>query len=156
MRNRRHNVSPFEDEDSPGLRGMVMSVLASPVYAASLLATVLRMPAKFVVTAKDEASTRDSLRAFWRHLIWALLLVGAIVVAFQEGYANVDVLMWPALALLITLAPMVLSWLDAKPVAVAPEVPAPRAEVDLDPETELLPGPETGALPARPDMERVS
>jgi vacuolar-type H+-ATPase subunit I/STV1 len=118
---------------------------------------VLRLPAKFVVTAKNSASTRDSTGAFWRHLVWALLLVGAISVAFGEGYANVDVLMWPALALLITLAPIVLSWLDAKPLASdGIEVPAPRAEVDLDPVTEILPGPETGTMPAQTDLESVA
>lgn len=142
VRNRRHNVSPFEDEDSPGLRGMVMSVLASPIYAASLLATVLRMPARFVVTAKDAASTRDSLRAFWRHLIWALLLVGAIVVAFCEGYANVDVLMWPVFALLITITPLLVSWLESAPEAVEPapagtDVPSPHSEVRPDPVAEI-------------------
>ena len=131
LRNRRHNVSPFEDEDSPGLRGMVMSVLTAPIYAASLIATLLRRPARFVVTAKDSASTRDSLWAFWRHLSWALLLVVAISAAFVQGYANLDVLMWPALALLISLAPLVLSWLE-QPVApgpqlpTGPQIPAPR------------------------------
>lgn len=152
VRNRRHNVSPFEDEDSPGLRGMVMSVLAAPIYAASLIATVLRMPARFVVTAKDAASTRDSLRAFWRHLIWALILVGAITVAFREGYANIDVLMWPALALLITVAPIVLSWLDATPVAAAAE---PQPEVD--PEAALVTAePAVSAVPALAGLKRAS
>ena len=135
IRNRRHNVSPFEAEDSPGLRGMLMSVLTSPIYAASLISTILRLPARFVVTAKDAASNRDSLKVFWRHLIWTLLLAGAIATAFVQGYANVDVLMWPTLAVLITLAPMVLSWLD-RPDTVEPgdeaadpvAVPEPRAE----------------------------
>jgi cellulose synthase/poly-beta-1,6-N-acetylglucosamine synthase-like glycosyltransferase len=133
IRNRRHNVSPFEAEDSPGLRGMLMSVLTSPIYAASLISTVFRLPARFVVTAKDAASNRDSLKVFWRHLIWTVLLAGAITTAFAQGYAGVDVLMWPALALLITLAPMLLSWLEhperAEPdeEAVA-DVPEPRSE----------------------------
>ena len=153
VRNRRHNVSPFEDEGSPGLLGMVMSVLASPIYAASLIASVLRIPAKFVVTAKDAASTRDSLRAFWRHLIWALLLVGAITIAFREGYANIDVLMWPALALLIILAPIVLSWL-ASPPAPAP-APAVVPEVDV-PQQRAEPEPAVAAEPARAHLEPVS
>jgi cellulose synthase/poly-beta-1,6-N-acetylglucosamine synthase-like glycosyltransferase len=143
VRNRRHNVSPFDDEDSAGLRGMVMSVLTSPIYAASLIAAVLRRPARFVVTAKDSASTRDSLGAFWRHLAWALLLVAGITTAYVEGFANLDVLMWPALALLITLAPLAISWLE-QPVAEHAEhagstvptpaeagPPVPRSELDL-------------------------
>jgi hypothetical protein len=124
VRNRRHNVSPFEDEDSPGLRGMAMSVLAAPIYATALISTVFRRPARFVVTAKDAARNRDSLRVFSRHLAWAALLVVAISVAIAAGYANVDVLMWPALALLISVAPLALSWLDQ---------PAPAAEVEQQP-----------------------
>jgi cellulose synthase/poly-beta-1,6-N-acetylglucosamine synthase-like glycosyltransferase len=132
VRNRRHNVSPFEDEDSPGLRGMAMSVLAAPVYAGALLSTLFRRPARFVVTAKDAASTRDSLRVFWRHLAWAALLVVAITVAFVQGFANVDVLMWPALALMISLAPLALSWLDQPDVESTPPVAEPVAVAELE------------------------
>jgi cellulose synthase/poly-beta-1,6-N-acetylglucosamine synthase-like glycosyltransferase len=131
VRNRRHNVSPFEDGDSPGLRGMVMSVLTSPIYAASLLATVFRLPARFVVTPKNVATNRDSLRTFWRHLAWTALLVAAITAAFVQGYANLDVLMWPGLALLITITPLVLSWLDqpnAPPTIKETDVPVQRSE----------------------------
>ena len=54
-----------------------------------------------------------------------MLLVGAITVAFVQGFATLDVLMWPALALLITLAPLALSWLEEPP-------PAAEHAVDLD------------------------
>ena len=139
VRNRKFNVSPFEPDGSPGLRGMVMSVLTSPIYAAGMIATILRRPARFVVTPKAVASTTDTLWTFWRHLMWAGLIGGSIVAAFVLGYANFDVLMWPALALLITLTPMVLAWLD-KPEPKPGAVPAPRVELpaelayELDPE----------------------
>jgi cellulose synthase/poly-beta-1,6-N-acetylglucosamine synthase-like glycosyltransferase len=139
VRNRKYNVSPFEPDGSPGLRGMVMSVLTSPIYAAGMIATILRRPARFVVTPKAVASTTDTLWTFWRHLMWAGLIGGSIVAAFVLGYANFDVLMWPALALLITLTPMVLAWLD-KPETKPGAVPAPRVELpaelayELDPE----------------------
>lgn len=139
VRNRKFNVSPFEDAGSPGLRGMVMSVLTSPIYAAGMIATILRRPARFVVTPKAVASTTDTLWTFWRHLMWATLIGGSIGAAFYLGYANIDVLMWPSLALLITLTPMALAWLD-KPDASSrtvltrrPELPAELA-YDLDPE----------------------
>ena len=41
--NRRHNVSPHEDEGSAGLSGMLISALSAPIYAASLMAAVLRL-----------------------------------------------------------------------------------------------------------------
>ncbi|WP_232664345.1 glycosyltransferase family 2 protein [Pseudonocardia sp. TRM90224] len=112
VRNRRFNVSPFEEEGSPGLRGMLMSVLTAPIYASGLIATLLRRPARFVVTPKAVASSTDGIWTFSRHLLWAAILGGAIIAAFVQGYANVDVLMWPSLALLIALMPAMLCWLD--------------------------------------------
>ncbi|NMH95670.1 glycosyltransferase, partial [Pseudonocardia bannensis] len=112
VRNRRYNVSPYEQAGSPGLRGMAMSVLCAPIYASSLIATVLRRPAKFVVTPKSDAATQDRLVTFRRHLQWSVLLAAALIASVLLGYANVDVMMWPALALLISLAPVGLWLLD--------------------------------------------
>lgn len=113
IRNRRYNVSPYEAERSPGVRGMVMSVISAPIYASSLVATVLRRPAKFVVTPKSDAATRDRLITFRRHLQWTVLLAAALAGSVALGYANLDVMMWPAIALLVSLAPVVLWWLNA-------------------------------------------
>ncbi len=121
IRNRRYNVSPYEQEGSPGIRGMAMSVLSAPIYASSLIATILRRPAKFVVTPKSDARTRDRLITFRRHLQWAVVLAGALVASVWLGYASVEVMMWPALALVISLTPVAI-WLlesdhtDAPPV----------------------------------------
>ncbi|GAA2558008.1 glycosyltransferase family 2 protein [Pseudonocardia hydrocarbonoxydans] len=111
IRNRRYNVSPYEEENSPGVRGMAMSVISAPIYASSLIATMLRRPVKFVVTPKSDAATRDRLVTFRRHLQWSLLLGGALAASVVLGYANVDVMMWPALSLLISLTPVLLWWL---------------------------------------------
>ncbi|RZT87868.1 cellulose synthase/poly-beta-1,6-N-acetylglucosamine synthase-like glycosyltransferase [Pseudonocardia sediminis] len=110
LRNRRYNVSPYELEGSTGIRGMAMSVLSAPIYASSLWATILRRPAKFVVTPKAEAASPDRVVTFQRHLQWSVLLGLAILASFALGYANLDVLMWPALALLISLTPALI-WL---------------------------------------------
>jgi cellulose synthase/poly-beta-1,6-N-acetylglucosamine synthase-like glycosyltransferase len=138
VRNRRYNVSPFEEESSPGVRGMAMSVFTAPIYAAGFMATLLRRPAKFVVTPKHASSTSDSVWTFTRHLMWAGLLGAAIVAAFVQGHANVDVLMWPLLAVLVCLLPPLIAWLDspearaedaAALAAAAAPVPPPRAPV---------------------------
>ncbi|MFC5947902.1 glycosyltransferase family 2 protein [Pseudonocardia lutea] len=112
IRNRRYNVSPYEETGSAGLRGMAMSVLSAPIYASALTATVLRRPAKFVVTPKADASSPDRLRTFRRHLQWSALLAAALTASVVLGYANVDVMMWPAIALLVSLAPMALWQLE--------------------------------------------
>lgn len=110
IRNRRYNVSPYELDGSTGFRGMAMSVLCAPIFASSLVATVLRRPAKFVVTPKNSAASPDRPVTFRRHLQWSVLLIAAIGTSFAMGYANVDVLMWPVLALLISLTPFAI-WL---------------------------------------------
>jgi hypothetical protein len=120
IRNRRYNVSPYEQEGSPGIRGMAMSVLSAPIYASSLIATVLRRPARFVVTPKSDARTRDRLITFRRHLQWAVVLAGALTASVVLGYASVEVMMWPALALLISLTPVAIWLLESDRTDAAP------------------------------------
>lgn len=108
IRNRRHNVSPAELEGTSGLRGMLLTVLTSPMYAASLVATLLRRPARFIVTAKGASSSTDTWWTFRRHLQWALLLAGALVASLILGYATVESCLWPAVSLLVCLTPIVL------------------------------------------------
>lgn len=110
VRNRRHNVSPSEQEGSAGLAGMVMTVLTSPLYATAFLATLLRRPARFVVTAKGASSSTDSVFTFRRHLQWAVLFAAAMTASVVRGYATPQSCLWPGLALLICLVPPVL-WL---------------------------------------------
>ena len=131
LRNRRYNVSPYEAEGSSGIKGMLMSIFAAPIFAASLIATILRLPAKFVVTPKGLSSSADHILTFRRHLQWAALLIGAIVLAILQGYATPAVLLWPAVALAACLAPPVLCLverivgrqpaIDAAPPAVLPD-----------------------------------
>ena len=134
VRNRRHNVSPSEQEGSPGLVGMMMTVLTSPLYAASFLATLLRRPARFVVTAKGASTSTDSLLSFRRHLQWAVVFTVAIIASIIRGYATPQSCLWPGLALVICLVPVSL-WLTERRQsttvdAAAPDVPAPAQPVD--------------------------
>ncbi|GAA1745579.1 glycosyltransferase family 2 protein [Luedemannella helvata] len=105
---RRYNVSPYEVEGSTGLKGMLMSVISSPIYASQLIATILMRPARFVVTPKGTSRSRDTIWVFRRHLQWAALLAAALAVAFYLGHANFAVAVWPTVNLLICLAPLLL------------------------------------------------
>jgi hypothetical protein len=120
VRNRKHNVSPYEEDGSAGLRGMAMTVFAAPIYASAALAALLRRPARFVVTAKNSVAGRDSWWVFRLQGFWIALLGAAIVAAFLQGYATLDVLIWPFTAVLISLAPPLLSWLAAEDGAASP------------------------------------
>ncbi len=108
VRHRRYNVSPYETEGSLGLHGMVMSVLASPMYASSLIAALLRRPAKFVVTAKGASSSEDTVVTFRRHLLWAAILAGALIGSMELGYATPASFLWPAVSLLVCQIPVLL------------------------------------------------
>lgn len=122
VRNRKHNVSPYEEDGSAGLRGMAMTVFAAPIYASAALSTIVRRPARFVVTAKSSVAGRDSLWVFRLQWFWVALLSAAIVAAFVQGYAVLDVLIWPVMAVLISIAPPVLSWLSTEDlVSSAPD-----------------------------------
>ncbi|MFB9450483.1 glycosyltransferase family 2 protein [Dactylosporangium vinaceum] len=114
INNRQYNVSPYEPPDSRGIKGMLMSIIAAPIYAVQLLSTAFRRPARFVVTPKGESSSRDGLRTFRNHLGWLVLIIGLVAVSFVRDYAAPASLLWPVVALLVCLLPLVLWRLDAR------------------------------------------
>ncbi|MEV7324268.1 glycosyltransferase family 2 protein [Streptomyces sp. NPDC093970] len=108
--NRRHNVSPHEPEGSGGVAGMVMSALSAPVYARSLLDTVLRRRSRFVVTPKGESASPDTLFGTFRiHWFFILVFGGSLAAGFAGGHSHPAMIVWATLALLITATP-ILAW----------------------------------------------
>ncbi|MFB7337580.1 glycosyltransferase family 2 protein [Streptomyces adustus] len=108
--NRRHNVSPHEPEGSGGVAGMVMSALSAPIYARSLMDTVLRRRSRFVVTPKGDSASPDTLFGTFRvHLFFMVVFAGSITAGFAQGHAHPAMVVWASLALLITASP-ILAW----------------------------------------------
>lgn len=105
--NRRHNVSPHEPEGSSGTAGMVMSALSAPLYTRSLLDAALRRRSGFVVTPKGDSASPDRVATFRIHLFWAAVFGGSLVASFVFGHTHVAMLTWAALALAMSLAPLV-------------------------------------------------
>ncbi|HKT02248.1 MAG TPA: glycosyltransferase family 2 protein, partial [Rugosimonospora sp.] len=126
LTNRRYNVSPYEPPDSRGFTGMLMSVICAPLYAGMLISTALRRPAKFVVTPKGDASSRDGLRTFRNHLGWCLILGGTLAAAVQLGYPDPATMLWPLIALLGCLTPIVLWRHDVRRTRRRLELPQAR------------------------------
>jgi cellulose synthase/poly-beta-1,6-N-acetylglucosamine synthase-like glycosyltransferase len=122
--NRRYNVSPYEVEGSFGLRGMLMSVLSAPIYASSLIATILGRPARFVITPKGSAANRDRLITFRRHLQWAVLLAGALIAAGALHHATVVTCFWPLLAFVVSMLPVGIWRFGTRAVLASPEIKA--------------------------------
>ncbi|MFQ3560082.1 glycosyltransferase [Streptomyces gramineus] len=107
--NRRHNVSPHEPEGSGGVAGMVMSALSAPVYARSLMDTVLRRRSRFVVTPKGESASPDTLFGTFRiHWFFILVFGGSLAAGLAGGHTHPAMLTWATLALLVTAAPILL------------------------------------------------
>lgn len=104
--NRRYNVSPYELDGSYGISGMLMSVVASPIYASSLYSAALWRPARFVVTPKGAASTADSPRTFRRHLQWAVWFSACLTAGVLLHHASPLVCVWPLVAICICLLPV--------------------------------------------------
>ncbi|WDG31090.1 glycosyltransferase [Streptomyces sp. CA-278952] len=106
--NRRHNVSPHEPEGSGGLAGMVMSALSAPIYARSLMDTVLRRKSSFVVTPKGDSSSPDTLFGTFRiHLFFIVVFGASMISSFFLGHSHPAMITWATLALLITAAPII-------------------------------------------------
>ncbi|MFI1797106.1 glycosyltransferase family 2 protein [Streptomyces sp. NPDC020379] len=109
--NRRHNVSPHEPEGSGGLAGMVMSALSAPIYARSLMDAVLRRRSTFVVTPKGDSASPDTLFGTFRvHLFFLAVFGGSLLASFWLGHTHVAMRTWAALALAITVAPVLAWW----------------------------------------------
>ncbi len=120
--NRKHNVSPHEQEGSSGVAGMAMSAMSAPVYVQALRQAVLRQEPGFVVTRKGAVSG-DHAGVFRRHLVWGLLLAGGLVASLPLGNVHVAIQAWAVLSVLMCLTPVGL-WLAA---AVRRRVAAARA-----------------------------
>jgi cellulose synthase/poly-beta-1,6-N-acetylglucosamine synthase-like glycosyltransferase len=104
--NRRHNVSPHEKKGSAGVAGMLISALSAPIYAASLAAVALRRSRGFVTTPKGDASTRDTLITFRKHLLWALVFGVPLLFSFVLGHHHFSMRAWSFASLIVCLLPV--------------------------------------------------
>ncbi|WP_229072074.1 glycosyltransferase family 2 protein [Actinoplanes sp. DH11] len=111
--NRRHNVSPHEGSGSSGLAGMLASTLCTPVYVSSFLRALLRRRAGFVVTPKGDSASPDRFATFGPGLRWAAFYATLLAVAPFLGHVDPAMYAWPALNLVICLAPTLI-WLTGR------------------------------------------
>jgi cellulose synthase/poly-beta-1,6-N-acetylglucosamine synthase-like glycosyltransferase len=107
---RRHNVSPHEPEGSSGFSGMLVSALTAPIYARSLVKVLLRRKLRFNVTAKGSSASADRLSTFRYSLMWAVVPVVILAIAFQRHRPYPMMIGWTAIILTVCLAPVAI-WL---------------------------------------------
>jgi cellulose synthase/poly-beta-1,6-N-acetylglucosamine synthase-like glycosyltransferase len=104
--NRRHNVSPHEQKGSAGVAGMLISALSAPIYTASLAAVAIGRSRGFVTTPKGDASTRDTLITFRKHLLWAVVFGVPLLFSFVLGHHHVSMRAWSVASLVVCLLPV--------------------------------------------------
>jgi cellulose synthase/poly-beta-1,6-N-acetylglucosamine synthase-like glycosyltransferase len=127
--NRRHNVSPHEQEGSSGVLGMFISVLTAPIYLKALIDTLLGKASSFTVTAKGAAASADGWGTFSLHLKWTLWFSVTLGAALIAGNAHDTMLVWAVLALVVSALP-ILMW-RALPDAPQPEYGNPTHVLDV-------------------------
>jgi cellulose synthase/poly-beta-1,6-N-acetylglucosamine synthase-like glycosyltransferase len=136
--NRRHNVSPHEQEGSSGVAGMAMSAMSAPVYVQALWQAVRRREPAFVVTRKGAVSG-DHVGVFRRHLAWGIVLVGVLAASFPLGHVHVAVSAWAGLSALMCLVP-VACWLGtASTTRRRAAAPPYRIEGNVIPDLSVIP-----------------
>jgi cellulose synthase/poly-beta-1,6-N-acetylglucosamine synthase-like glycosyltransferase len=111
---RRHNVSPHEPEGSSGFSGMLVSALTAPIYARSLVKVLLRRKLTFNVTAKGSSASADRLSTFRYSLMWAVVPVVILVVAFLRHRPYPMMMAWTAIILTVCLAPIAIWLIDSR------------------------------------------
>ncbi|SNS55034.1 Glycosyltransferase, catalytic subunit of cellulose synthase and poly-beta-1,6-N-acetylglucosamine synthase [Geodermatophilus saharensis] len=157
--NRKHNVSPHEEEGSSGVSGMAISVMSAPLYVSALLAAVRNRSTGFHVTRKG-AVAGDRLGVFGRHLGWAAVVAAALVASQLLGHTHAAIRIWAVLSLVMSLLPVAI-WSAGRrrarqsapaPAATAPAVPAPSLPVPSRP---VLAAPDVVPAPAAPAVRFV-
>jgi hypothetical protein len=104
--NRRHNVSPHEEQGSSGLSGMLVSTLSSPLYVSSFFGALLGRKAGFVVTPKGDSTSPDRPATFKHSLAWAAFYAVLLAISPLLGHVNGAMWLWPGLNLVICLLPI--------------------------------------------------
>ena len=104
MWNRRHNVSPHEEEGSSGISGMFLSVVSTPVYVAALWAALRNRAVGFAVTPKHVAGL-DRLRTFRAHLGWAAVLIAALIASVPLRHDHPAIRSWALASVVVCLVP---------------------------------------------------
>ncbi len=104
--NRRHNVSPHEEDGSSGLPGMLVSTLSTPLYVSSFFGALFGRKAGFVVTPKGDSSSPDHVLTFRHSLAWAGFYAALLIASPFLGHADGAMWLWPSLNLVICLLPL--------------------------------------------------
>jgi cellulose synthase (UDP-forming) len=101
---RRFNLAAHERREL-GLPGMLLALFAGPVYVAAGARALLRLPLRYVVTAKGKLKTEDSAHTFALHCFWAVVAALLLAISFRLHHDLVALRVWAGLAFVIGFGP---------------------------------------------------
>lgn len=112
---RRMDISPYRRPASSGFDGLLLTMVSGPIYVASTMGALLFRKLSFVVTAKGDLTSPDSLRTFSAHLGWIAFAGIALVASLVLGHGDQHFLQrFPAVfTMLLSSGPIVCWWLNA-------------------------------------------
>lgn len=120
---RRFNIAEHERRDR-GWRGMSLLLLSAPVYVRAMVLHLLRRDSRYVVTAKGNLTSPDSLGTFRSHLRWGAALAVLLTANLAGWGSSFPVTRgWLLVPLIVCVAPPMLH-LRAR--LAVPARPAPR------------------------------
>ena len=132
---RRHNVSPHEPAGSSGFSGMLVSALTAPIYARAVMKVVFGRKLTFRVTAKGRSTAQDRLWTFRYSLMWAVVPVVIMTIAFMRHRPYPMMMAWTAIILFVCLAPIFIWLYDrSRSRSRSPGDPGGRHAVSILPE----------------------
>lgn len=103
---RRFNLVEHEKKEW-GLRGMALLLMCIPVYVAAGVQAVMRRKLTYVVTAKGNLASSDSLRTFAPQQIWLGMIVGSVAITTLLTRAIHPIaLVWFGWMALVCIAPI--------------------------------------------------
>jgi cellulose synthase/poly-beta-1,6-N-acetylglucosamine synthase-like glycosyltransferase len=102
---RRFNLVEHERREL-GITGMAMLVATLPVYVSAGGSALLRRPLGYAVTAKGALASRDRLRTFRPHLVWAAIAGAGLGISLARRDTAAPAV-WLVVTLVMTLAPAI-------------------------------------------------
>ena len=128
---RRFNLAVHERREV-GISGMLLALFAGPVYVQAGVTALLRRPLTYAVTAKGSLKTRDSVRTFRLHLVWAAIATVLLIVSFRFHHSYTALRLWGMLAVITGLGPPLIVMANRLSLASPAAAGTPSASVPYD------------------------
>jgi cellulose synthase (UDP-forming) len=104
----RFNLTRAQQRES-GMTGMALMLMTIPIYASAGFRCLTRQGLPYVITAKGDMSSPDSLRTFRPHLAWLAWISGLIILAETHVlHAWPVVLFWAGFSAVVCVIPVII------------------------------------------------